>query len=227
MTGARLMIPAAKAGPLPAARALTARRPRLCWPRWASPAPTSTAPSPSWSAPRASAVRTIVGINHDAVFGSHARGLAPRPARRLQGALRPAALAQGPRAARPRAPGQHRPVPPGRHAAGLIGPDPHALRRRGRAPGGDLFEAPAIAFQHRAARRSTPASAGRSRHSTSGRAPAAAPAARSSRRQSGSSPTRRTGRGRCPATCSSSGSPARPAPPASSSDADHSGPACR
>jgi hypothetical protein len=42
-----------------------------------------------------------------------------------------AALASGPRAARPRARGQHRAVPRGRHGARLIAPTPTTLRRRG------------------------------------------------------------------------------------------------
>ena len=41
-------------------------------------------------------IRTIVGINDDGVFGSTRKGWRPRHARRLQGALRPAALDQGP-----------------------------------------------------------------------------------------------------------------------------------
>jgi hypothetical protein len=48
------------------------------------------------------------------------RGLATGPARRLPRALHPAALGQGPRAARPRARRQHRAVHPGRHGAGRV-----------------------------------------------------------------------------------------------------------
>ena len=43
----------------------------------ASPAPTSTRPSPSWSGARASGSARIVGINHDAVFGSTRAGWHP------------------------------------------------------------------------------------------------------------------------------------------------------
>ena len=100
----RLDSPEAEA--LLAEQGLSPRRPRPC-PRWAG-------------AQRGHTVRTIVGINEDGVFGTTPRGLAPGPARRLPRALHPAALAQGPGAARPRARGQHGPVCQGRHAAGLI-----------------------------------------------------------------------------------------------------------
>ena len=134
----------------------------------------------------------------------HARGLAPGPARRLQGALRAAALAQGPGAARPRARGQHRTVPRGRHPAGLIGPHLRHLRRRGRAPGGDLFEAPAVALQHRLL--PCPLLPAPHDHVAVLRIELHQPRlrARPSRRRSAWSPSRRTGPARCPGSCSSS-----------------------
>ncbi len=55
----------------------TVPRPRPCSPSGASPGPTSTTRSPSWSAPRASPIRTIVGINDDGVFGSRREGWRP------------------------------------------------------------------------------------------------------------------------------------------------------
>jgi hypothetical protein len=48
-----------------------------CSPSRASRAPTSSAPSPSWSARRAPASRSIVGINHDGLFGSTRKGWRP------------------------------------------------------------------------------------------------------------------------------------------------------
>ena len=111
--------------PCSAERGLTRRRPR---PR----------PRRAGSAPRASPSGPSSASTTTACSGD-ARRLASRPARRLHGAVHPGALAPGPGAARPRARGQHREVPRGRHAAGLIGLA--TLRRRGLAPGGDLFEA--------------------------------------------------------------------------------------
>jgi hypothetical protein len=63
------------------------------------------------------AVRTIVGINEDGVFGVSRAGWRPDLAVAHREPFVPLALAQGPRAARRRARGQHRPVHPGRHAA--------------------------------------------------------------------------------------------------------------
>ena len=63
------------------------------------------------------AVRTIVGINDDGLFGCPQGGLAARSARRSPGAFNPRPLAAGPRTARACPRGQHRQVPEGRHAA--------------------------------------------------------------------------------------------------------------
>ena len=109
----------------------------------------------------------------------------------------------------------------------LTAPTPHSSRRRGLAPGGDLFVAPPVAVQDRGAAAELLPAQDDHVDSTSGRARSAAPGAPSSRRRSGSSPSRRTGRARCPGSCSSCGSPARPAPPASWSGAGRSAPACR
>ena len=74
------------------------------------------------------AVRTIVGINEDGVFGTSREGWRPDLPDACQRALHPAALAQGPRAARPGARGQHRTVRRGRHAAGRRPGQRHAYR---------------------------------------------------------------------------------------------------
>ena len=103
---------------------------------------------------------------------------------------------------------------------------PH-LRRRGLAPGGDLFEAPPVAFQHRLL--AGPRLPAPDDHVAVLRVeldqPRLAPGLLAG--DQGRARARRTGRARCPGSCSSSGSPARPAPPASWSDADRSAPACR
>ena len=69
------------------------------------------------------------------------------------------------------------------------------------APGGDLFVGPAVALQRRHPAGPRPASAARSRRSTSDRAPPAAPGARSSRTRSAWSPSRRTDPARCRWSC--------------------------
>ena len=88
-------------------------------------------------------VRSIVGINEDGVFGTSRAGLAPGPARRLPRALHPAALAQGPRAARPGTRGQHGAVRPGWHPAG------RSPGRRHRLPDGQLERRPKSVDRHR------------------------------------------------------------------------------
>jgi hypothetical protein len=83
-----------------------------------------------------------------------AQRLAPRAARCLQGALRPAALAQGPGAARPRSRGQHRPGSSRMAPCRTDRPESSTSRRRGRTSGGDLFAGEA-SQQLRARRSST------------------------------------------------------------------------
>ena len=68
------------------------------------------------------AIRTIVGINDDGVFGSRREGWRPDLPDACAEPFIPRALAPGPGAARARAQGQHGKVPRGRHPAGLIGP---------------------------------------------------------------------------------------------------------
>ena len=65
------------------------------------------------------AIRTIVGINDDGVFGSRREGWRPRPARCLRRAVHPAPLAPGARAARTRPQRQHGELSQGRHPARL------------------------------------------------------------------------------------------------------------
>ena len=108
----------------------TAPRPRPCSPSRASARPTSTAPSPSWSAREGIQVRTIVGINDDGVFGTSREGWHPDLPDACNEPFVPLLWLKVHGAARPRARGQHRAVPPGRHAAGLTR---RHSRRRGLA----------------------------------------------------------------------------------------------
>ena len=112
--------PACKACSNVPATALSARQPRGRGPaRRAGPQPSRSRPRPR----RAGAHRGHHGPHHrrdqrGRGVRHQPRRLAPGRARGLPRTLHPTALAQGPRAARPRAPGQHRAVRPGRHAAG-------------------------------------------------------------------------------------------------------------
>ena len=103
-------------------------------------------------------IRSVVGLNHDAVFGSTREGWrADLPD--LQGAVHPAALAQNPGAARPRAPGQHRPFLEDGTLPGLIGPDLQHLRRCGQASRRLFLRSFARHHPASPARRSIPANA--------------------------------------------------------------------